>query len=712
MEGIEKQAEQKVTETTFSGRKYGLAGAFLGVLFLFLIGAVYTVNKISKPAPVVSPSPKALSPLADATIVYGYWTDNSSIVKALDLSTGKEAELMAVGKNVKHVKVISGKNLIYLKDTDIHDYGKELVIHNVENNEETTVIHADDGFGIDDYKVSPDGNFAAVWMAGTSSEKVQFSGSASRVYSVNTENGEKHLLYDEISSANVPVNYPLAVSDDGTVYTDKFLPNSGAGWGYGMSVSDFKGLNKKEILEMKNGTYSTQPVMSRNGKYLAFAGYSGNDGMEEKEGYRKALTIPDTLEFLELPSLNRKKIDTNLNNAIYSEISWNNVSDDLQFEVYQNKSKNLKTSFYSYSPSSKSLTILNDSPKLDFITVLSQGVYLMAQKFQNMSGIGNLGSGYDLSINKLYVVKDSEFAQNPIPISESPIQLIEIEPKSYFPVVDQKGVSLNSLSDKQLKLQTFAIKPTLAPQRLLQQSNPPPAETTPNSPPELPECKTITYPQCNQLLGTNYSQSKDLSEIDDPAFADCMWQKQAEASASCLDSPLYLYGPTGTQVKVRVGTQANNFNVNTKNNILDATLGLNGTINVDGKSVPSISYDYFSKITKLSVPTKGWIVSDDKKTEKIKIIGQKLGLNKNEISDLVSFISTVNAPYLFVSFYDQDASQAILPLYFDPEPEAYKNIVFYIKKMEEVSADLPAEPEVVTFTRKGFTAVEISYIVE
>lgn len=712
MEGNLKRIEE-IQEKNFSRRRYGLAGVFLGILFLFLFGAVYTAFKTHKPASNPTGTSSSVSaPLADATIVYGYWTDNASVIKAFDLNSNKEAELMRVGKNIKHVKVIDGNTLIYLKDTDIYDYGKKLVIRHIENNKETTVIESDEGFGIDDYQVSPNGNYAAVWMVGISSGKVQFSGSASRVYSVDIRNGESHLLYDETTENNNPVNYPLAVGNDGTIYTDKFLPNSGAGWGYGMSISDFSGLDKKEISSMMNGTFSTQPVMSSDGKYLAFAGYSGKDGTIVKNGYRKALTMPDTIELLDLTTLTRTKINTGLKKAIYSSINWDVLSGKLLFEAFENDSNNLKTSVYVYSPSSRRITALNDNPKLDFINLLPDEKYLMGQKFQSLSGTGNLGPKYSLSINKFFIVNDSDLSQNPIPIFESPVQFLGIEPKNYFPIVEQKGTLVDSTHDKKLKLQTFEIKPNLAPKRLIQQSDPLPSESTPSDVPELPQCRTITYPQCNQLLGTNYPQSKDLSEINDPAFADCIWQKQAEVSASCLDSPLYLYGEKGTQVKVRVGTEAYNFNVKTKNNIIDVTLGSNGMIDVEGNSVSSITFDYFSKVKNFPKLEKGWIVSSIEKEEKVKLIGEKLGLIQNEIADLVSFISGLKSPYLFVSFYDQNTSHEILPLYFKPHPDNYKNIVIYIKKLNKKPDVLPAEPKPDLFTREGFTAVEISYIVE
>ena len=102
-------------EVNSSRKKYGLAGAFIAALLIFLLGASYTVDKIHKStSATITPTPKAVY-LADATVIYGFWTDNSSTVKAVDLSSGKEAVLATLGKNVKHVKIINGKTISFIK---------------------------------------------------------------------------------------------------------------------------------------------------------------------------------------------------------------------------------------------------------------------------------------------------------------------------------------------------------------------------------------------------------------------------------------------------------------------------------------------------------------------------------------------------------------------------------------------------------------------
>ncbi len=700
------QPEVSVVEETTSGntrRNISLAAAFLTMLLLIIAGAVFGVQKIQETKKSESPKEQFKS-LTKSTIVYGYWTNKSSVIRAFDLSSGSEATIADLGKNIKHVRVINNHTISYIKDTDAHDYGKELVIRDIEQNIDKKVIAADSNFGIDDYTVSPNGDFFAVWMVGDGSGN-QFFGSPSRVYTINISNNEHHLIYDETSAKSYPVHYPIAILDNGKLLTDQFVPNSGAGWGYGMSVSDFDGVVRSDITTMKNGTYSTQPAESPDGKYLGFAGYSGTDGTILVDGFRKALTVPDTVEIIDTQTLLRKKIATGLSGALYSSVAWDHLTGNLLFHSIQRKTDSIISATFSYSPSLALVTKLTENPALDFFADLDDGKMLMGQKFQDTSGVGNLGSSYNQSVNKFYVVDKSTFEQSAIPIGIAPIQFIALKPAGYFPIVEKNGKDSKNDSQR-LSLQTFEIKPSLAPQRTNQQSDPPPLRPeSPTTPVDLPLCRTITYPQCNQLLGTNYPTDKDIGDLNDKAFSDCVWkfQQAGEASSTCLDSPLYLYGNPGTRINIKVDTSISNANTKVVNNIISQTLEKDGN---------TLTFDYISRIKNISRPVGGWIITNKEKESSVEKIAKKFGFNQKETEDVVKFIRSINSPNILLSYFDHETSQNILPLYFDPTPDTYRNIVFYVKKLVVLPEQTPKEPTVIPIRRVGLTAIEISYFVE
>lgn len=709
------EIQVSTTEATNSNnrsRSIGLAGAFLAMLIIFLAGALYTVNKIKETKKDQEIPQKNVS-FGIGTIVYGYWSNKNSIINALDLSIGKELTIATLGSDVKDIKILNDHELLYINSTDKFDYGKELVVHNFEKNTDKVVFKADENFGIDNYVVSPNSEYAAVWQIGNDPQKVQFAGSKSRVNALNLTSGERNMIYDETSASSSKVHYPVAISNTGSVYSDLFLPNSGAGWAYGMSVSNFSANSKSDIASMKNGTYSTQPIVSPDGNFLAFAGYSGNDGDEISNGFRKALIIPDTLEILNLTTMQRQKVTTGITGTFYSKLRWDQVSGKLFFETMKKQTSGISNISYAYHPNSQQIEKLPDISDLEIVSMPHQKQFIAGQKFQDTSGIGNLGSGYNLSYNKLYTMEVDALSPKALLIPQTPLQLITTLPSMYFPVVEKMGKQISD-ANRQLVLQTFEIKPTLVPQRTTEQNDPPPVPPSiPGSPPpvDLPRCREITYPQCNALLGTNYPTSKDLSEIPDPFFADCMWKKQAEAAGTCADSPLYLYGEAGTKINVRIGTSVSNSNVDFDENVIKTTLGDNGEIIVAGKRVKSISYDYISKVKKIVFPVDGFVASHNDVKKTVEHLAIQIGLNHQETKDVVEYAQKISSPYLFISLFDHKSSHDILPIYFDPVPSTYRNIVFYFEKLDSLPKIVPAKPIVIPIVRTNLTAIEISYIV-
>jgi hypothetical protein len=94
--------------------------------------------------------------------------------------------------------------------------------------------------------------------------------------------------------------------------------------------------------------------------------------------------------------------------------------------------------------------------------------------------------------------------------------------------------------------------------------------------------------------------------------------------------------------------------------------------------------------------------------------GKKLGLNKKEINDLILVgKNQITAPFVFVSFFSPQISEDILPLAFTPQPDNYRNIVFYFKQYADHPLFTPQAPVFPAhLNRSGYTAVEISSLVE
>src|SRR3989344_3308993 len=238
--------------------RFGSPKGFIVFILVVLIlgGAVAFTNKQGRNGgggggggnnpsarPTVSEdNPQSLSP---RTIVYGNWRDGKSYIKAYDLSTQKEYILGILPMNIKKVTVLSGNKLLYIGNTDEKDHGENISIYDIPSKESNIVYKADDTYGIDDYVISQNKKYISTWEVSLNPASGKLLGGKSRVYAINLSTpGVKNLIYDEESKALTPVHYPRAILSNGEIYLDTFLPNSGAGWAYGMSYSNFDGTIK------------------------------------------------------------------------------------------------------------------------------------------------------------------------------------------------------------------------------------------------------------------------------------------------------------------------------------------------------------------------------------------------------------------------------------------------------------------------------------
>ena len=692
------------TTTRFSDQKkkdFGIFSAVILIAFVLVGGSILTFNSTRQPIPKEI-AKESETFIANGSIVYGYWRGKEAVISVLDLSVNTDKALAILPTNIKVVKILSGNSFAYIAETDVYDYGKKLNIHTIDPPGDQVIFEAESGFGIDDYMVSQNGQIAAVWTVQVPDTDSQLSGNKSKVFSVNLATRETNLIYDEVSTPSTPVHYPVGIRNSGEIYLDTFLPNSGAGWAYGMSVSDFTGAVKEDLESMKNGTYSTQPVMSPDGSLLAFAGYDGQDGADKIQTFRKALINPNTVETLSTIDKKRTKIDTKISNALYPLVVWDSATGRLLVSVTRNEI-GVTSSQYAFNPLSQTMAkIEKATPDYPFFGYLQDQAMLFGQRFPTDSGLGNLGPSYSSGINKLELLDDNSVS--PLTFDQLPVQLIAIKPSKYFPIVtEDKSVTGNKNAQK-LQLLTFELKPTLAPIREYRQSSPViPKENPPTVEPPL--CATIVYPQCNALLGTNYPIGVALGDINppDPAFSDCFWAQTAplQAKNACADSPLYLYGEEGKSVNVQFGTEILNTDFEVLNNGLDLKLSGRGDI---------FSFDYISKRKKIERPEYGYIVKKIDLRSKLEYISNKFALNEKETEDVSEFGNTVKEPFVFVSFFDDEVSKSILPIYFDPRPDTYRNIVFYIEGLNEVPKDKPQPPFFSAIKRQGFTAIELSYI--
>lgn len=634
-------------------------------------------------------------------IVYGVWKDNKSYIKAFDTGLKKEYIIAILPVNIKKVKILSQSKLLYIGNTDNKDHGENLSIYDTLSKISQIVYVPENGFKTDDYVISKNKRYVATWEVSFKEGSDVLLGGKSRVASIDLSNpGIKNIIYDELSTRDSPVHYPRAILSDGTIFLDTFLPNSGAGWAFGMSISNLSGTKKEDISNMKNGTYGTQPSISREENYLVFSGYSATDGAQIENSFRKSILSPNTIELLNTKSKERIKISNISSENTYPLSFFDDISGII---IFSQISKEIdKTGLFSYNILTN---FINKIPTQNsFISYITINSMLVGNKSQTISSFGNLGDSYSSSYSNFSILDNRTNRTTPVKLTDNFMQFISIAHPGFF----EKKEGIDILSDKTLQLQTFNFKPSLGPAREKQQAEVIPEVNPEPDVPQLPPCLSLLLNQCSDMN----SSSNDIRSKQHARSCQAQMERMVNQGL-CMDSPLYLYGNPGTLINVKVNTY-----VYSSDPFYDSKTGYNikllkdGEMEIDGKTYDRINYDYISK--KVNSPINGIVASREKLKETLEYLALNLGLNKKETENLTEYGNTnIKSPFVFVSFYDQKTSEQILPLEFNPKPDTYINIVFYFKEYKE-KPEISTKPLEfnVPFKRGIFTVVEISEILE
>lgn len=688
---------------------------FFGIILVLIVLGIgvsgYSTSNQTKKESSTTKQKEGATNKDHEKIVYGIWSQKESIIKEFDLETGQESTIATLPLNIKKVKFLSPSELIFINNTDDKDHGTNISVFNISTKQLRSLISSSGDTTIDDYVISPSKRYIATWEVAFNNDSSSLVNGVSRVYSVDLQTPQtKNLIYNEI--ANQPVHYPRGINDNGEVFLDTFLPNTETGWANGMSTSDFRGLRKEDVASMTNGTYGTQPVLSPDGAQLVFAGYNGayGNGVEGKDGFKQATLTPNTLEIYNIAKKQRIRLLDLGKDGIYTGVGWDQGSGKIVFSAISNDSS--KDGLFLYNETEKRAEKINLGEKKDggvFVTSLSSGSILTSDKSNSESSIGNLGDAYS-SLDTRYSVVDKNGAYYAVGTSDVFMQYIAIAPtsESLTQLTSNSGRNSSSTSSatktdikKTLQLQTFFFKAELPKKRIDQQTK--------------PRCVDLAREQC-KAMGFTSNLTTDPNNLD-----NCITkQRKANYSAKgedgkmiCMDSPLYLYAEQGKKIQVKINTKVYSSNPYYPENGFNIVMGNDNKMLVNGNSYEKLDYDYASSLRILTPPNKGTIVKKEELEKTLKRYASNLGLNTEETKDLVNYgLEKVSSPYVFVSFFDQEKSKQILPITFTPKPDTYINYVFYFKQLTESPKFKVNEPAFSKTERKGFTAVEISGIVE
>ncbi len=372
--------------------------------------------------------------------VYGTWTGQTSAIRAFDLRNNKTFQIATLPLNIRKISLLNNETLLYIDQTDDKDNGRRISIYNIKDKSITTSIYAENNNTIYDYFLSLDKKYLVLWEIKKIMDKEDiFDTGKSQIFTVDITNASiKNIVYDEIIKPNVPVHYPRGITNTGTVITDSYLPDASTltpkNFGYGLSMVDLDGTNKKDIDAVPDGTYGIKPVLGGDGKYLLFAGYDGSqdDGKNVVNGRRQAIQTPNTLELLNTQTLRRFPLP-NTDKHIYTRVAWDPVTGNVAAEIQSASVQDTQTIIYTMESQSPAIFSLpqEDDKQYRYISQLPEGKLLMGIPDKRPSSLGNLGNDYEYAYANI-AIKDKNDKLTKITIKDHFLQYITVLPKDFF----------------------------------------------------------------------------------------------------------------------------------------------------------------------------------------------------------------------------------------------------------------------------------------
>lgn len=625
--------------------------------------------------------------------------------------------------DIKRIKVLDKHNIIYLGSTDENDHAKNIAAKNISRGDERIIYSPSDGFLIDEFVLSKDRSLAAAWEIKMEPESDTLIGGHSRIVEVELSTGRWRVVVSEKTirpnsnddlvskqlklDSSILIKYPLFYDNKGTLLLDTFGPNGG-GWGNGMHYV-LRGENViRDIPALQAGSYSFDPVISSDGSFFAVVmpkqKYSADRegvSMAQQDGSRIGF-FKDLNEFGSLQAPTEVIITSQ---PIFSPddkyIAYNGVDKDGHASYVANIQTG-ETSKY-------------ETGEMDVVEFTSDNKLILGERdqsnYSNEGGvdsplISNLGPKYSFLFSKYKVVDVSSGEKASInefdgsAPAEHVHELWKLE-------TDLVG-SVKPSGENNLRIDYLIPRNVELSQNRLTSQSKPPAELWDN-PKGLPKCGDILNTRMHKLLEKKMKKTKtstvSVSEEEVPPID----------YSKCFDSPLYLYPNFESEIAIETDNTTFGESPIMNEGGWRVTSGPDGIIkDSSGKIFDKISYGYISDYPGRISGFSGILASQNNLNEALRSYAVKLGLNKKETNDFVSFWYSQlhgKAPFIQISHFSSKESAEILKIKIEPEPDKFVPIVMYFKKLyfptilHEPSFE-PIPP------RDGFFALDWSGVIE
>ncbi|MCJ7740531.1 hypothetical protein MUP32_04425 [Candidatus Microgenomates bacterium] len=340
---------------------------------------------------------------------------------------GNNAKLQGkVEEDAKQIVPLSDNTYLYIGDLGFLDRGLNIYYFLADTGLRRSVYLATDGFQIESYILSPDKSALAVWEMSKGQVK---SGLTQVVYQkVDDPNDRKVLFSEEVSDQ---VKYPIFWSKiTDRIYLDSYSARMTGLYRGVFSVSTNDGL--QPITGLGLDEYSSSPVISSDGRYLAYTAYNQKAKTKilprsEKDTInREAVINPNEVKILNLETGEISTLVSDVNGTTFDHLCYSFDGKKLIYRSLTNTQSQTMPKQYSIidTVSKKSLLFSSNTNGV-FLKQFKDGTTLSGLRTILPDSLGGINANYMQVLDGIYLFNPVTTQYRKI-ISDDIVQIIGV----------------------------------------------------------------------------------------------------------------------------------------------------------------------------------------------------------------------------------------------------------------------------------------------